>query len=199
MSATQFGYFDDWRTAILRCDRCGWTGTFEEGSVQYYRELMDSSCPVCDAWSAPMLAIVSYPTIEECEANREKMSESEKRNLDERKRIIATWESTWLKSEEELPDLAGLSLVFTWDFLVEGSDRFIVIKFGEREIWRELACYEGKIRFKEVVNILKKKYGSRLMDVVPTPESETFLYGDDWGASDFVDSVRASIRGCGRE
>ena len=193
--AEQFNYYDDWKTAILHCD-CGWTGTFEEGLVSYYRELMDSSCPVCyEAFSGSILAIVSYPTLEESEANRKKMSESEKEELDKCKQYLDAWEATCLKSEEELPGIAGQSLTLTWDFLEEGSDRFTVIKHREQEIWRELAGWESKRRFKEVVNILKKKYGSRLSDVVPTPQSELYLYGDDWGADDFVKSVRASIQG----
>ena len=95
--------------------------------------------------------------------------------------------------------MEGLSLIFSWDFLEGTPDHFTVIKHGEREIWREIAFWEGSERFAEVVNILKKKYGSRLADVVPTLQSELYLYGDDLGAPDFVRSVRASIRGSKRE
>jgi hypothetical protein len=34
--------------------------------VEYYEEVMDSSCPVCshkDPWNAPMLAVVEYPIV----------------------------------------------------------------------------------------------------------------------------------------
>ncbi len=155
---------------------------------------MDSSCPNCDWLSAPMLAIVSYPTIEEYEANWDKLSEAEKQSVERRKQIIAAWDATWLKSEEQLPDLEGNSLTLTWDGMAVGPDRFTVIKDGETEIWREVACYGGKERFKDVADILKKKYGSRLLDLVPTGRSETYLYGDDWNAVDFVESIRAAIR-----
>ena len=129
--AKHLGYYDDWRSAILHCPHCGWTGTFEEGSVEYYRELMDSSCPACHWSSAPILAIVSYPT---------------------------------------------------------------VVKYGDREIWREPALCEGSKRFEEVVRILITKYGDRLADVVPTPESEYYLYGDDYPAPDAVRAIRKSIK-----
>jgi hypothetical protein len=33
--------------------------------VGYYAELADCSCPNCDFFDAPMLAIVNYPTLEE--------------------------------------------------------------------------------------------------------------------------------------
>lgn len=43
MSAKRFNYFDDaWKTEILECPKCHWLGTFEQGSVEYYAELMDS-------------------------------------------------------------------------------------------------------------------------------------------------------------
>ena len=72
MSARHFDYYSNWKTEVLTCPKCGWTGTFEQGSVEYYEELMDCSCPVCSWPEAPMLAIVSYPTMEETEANRDK-------------------------------------------------------------------------------------------------------------------------------
>lgn len=50
-------YHDNWKSAVLHCPKCGWKGAFEEGNVEFYRELMDSSCPICDK----MLAVVWYP------------------------------------------------------------------------------------------------------------------------------------------
>ena len=63
MSAQRFNYFDDWKTEILECPKCHWRGTFEQGSVEYYYELMDCSCPKCHVFGTRMLAIVSYPTL----------------------------------------------------------------------------------------------------------------------------------------
>lgn len=53
--AEHFQYRDDWKTRVLTCS-CGWTGTFEEGSTEYFEELKHSACPRCDT----MLAIVRY-------------------------------------------------------------------------------------------------------------------------------------------
>ena len=63
--ANHFDFYDDWRAATLVCPRCGWKGRFDQGSVELHEELMDSSCPRCPWTEAPMLAIVSYPVIEE--------------------------------------------------------------------------------------------------------------------------------------
>ena len=154
---------------------------FEEGSVEYHREWMDTSCPICDE----LLAIVSYPTDKESEGN----SEFEAHN-----RFLASWKEASLKSEAELPDLEGSLLILTWDFEEHGSSSFVVIRHGEREIWRELALYEGFERFEEVVKILMRKYGTRLADVVPTEASEYYLYGDVLHAPDDVRTVRRSIK-----
>ena len=169
--AKRFGYDDNWRSAILHCPQCGWKGTFDEGSVEYHREWMDTSCPTCDA----LLAIVSYPTDGESE-------------------FLASWKKSSLKSEAELPDLEGASLILTWDVEEHGSSSFVVIRHGEREIWRELPLYEGFERFEEVAKILMRKYGTRLADVVPTDASEYYLYGDVMRAPDVVKAVRKSIQ-----
>ncbi len=193
-----FNWFDGWRTEILTCPKCGWKGTFEDGQIEIYDELWDSTCPVCnvrDPFNAPMLAIVSYPTIEEYEANWDKLSESEKNHVKKWKKFHSDWELAKLKTEINLPDLAGESLTLTWDFeFAEDSTPITVIKHGEREIWRELACYEGFRRYEEIVDILKKKYGPRLADVAPTEVSKTYLYGDKFLSIDVVKKVRESLK-----
>lgn len=206
MAAKIFNYYDDWKSVIFTCPTCGWTGTFEEGSVEYYTALKDSSCPACP--SAPMLAIVSYPTIEESEANWDKLSDLEKYSVDLDKRFHAAFESSKLTADTELPDLEGSSLILTWDLVAPAPPEgraltieervfglFTVIRHGDREVWRERACYECAERFVEVLDILKRKYGSRLTDVVPTGASETFLYGDRSSSIGEVEKARASLRG----
>ena len=76
--AKLFRYFDDWKTEIFTCPKCGWKGTFEEGDVEIYEALMDSSCPDCDYASTPMLAIVSWPTMEESIENWDEVSDIDK-------------------------------------------------------------------------------------------------------------------------
>jgi hypothetical protein len=189
-----FGYYDDWKSARLTCPRCGWTGTFEQGAREFYKELMDCSCPTCDGDDVPMLAIVNYPTLEETEANRSKLSESEKKALDDRKRFLKSWEAARLWSDNELPDLEGSALTITWDLDNSKPDLFTTLSHKGREIWRELALWEGFDRFEEVVGILRDRYGSRLADVIPEGEGWVFLMGDDLDASDKVEAIRKSLR-----
>ena len=75
--ARHFGYYDDWKSAVLKCAQCGWTGTFQQGSVAHFEELIDASCPVCDT----MLAIVSYPTTKESEKNWDQLTGEQKKRI----------------------------------------------------------------------------------------------------------------------
>jgi hypothetical protein len=195
LMAKLFRYFDDWKSETFTCPKCGWTGTFEEGDVEIHDELMDSSCPICDYYSTPMLAIVSFPTLEESEQNWDKVSEGDKKAIIKRKRFLKKLDKMSLKSADDLPDLEGSSIIISWDCEGDepGPDYYTVLKHGENEIWREPAAYEGYDRFREVVEILKEKYGDRLMDVEPTKGSYLYLLGDYYGADGAVQGVRSRI------
>jgi hypothetical protein len=54
-----------------------------------------------------------------------------------------------------------------------------VIRCGDQVLFSELSSWEAiESRYEPICQILKHKYGERLLDVVPTPESEMWLYGD---------------------
>lgn len=196
MTAKQFTFYDDWKNEVLTCPNCGWSGTFEHGAVDYSRELMDSSCPECKYLNAPMLAIVSFPTLEETEANFDRLSENEKAELARRKQFISEFESRCLKSPDQLPDLLGAKIILSWDFVEnekpEGC-KTTIIRHDEHVVWSEPALWEGYGRFRDVARILMKKYGKRLGDVIPTAASQMYLYGDSSSASGQVERARAEI------
>lgn len=187
-----FRYYEDWTKRMLVCPQCGWQGTFEQGAVDYFTELMECTCPGCQK----MLATVSYPTIEESEANVDKLTKAEKRELSARKTFLAEWEAASLKSADQLPDVGDQPFTIMWD-MVSGmgarARKFTVLRHGEREIWREPACWEGYERFGEIVKILQTKYGYRLLDVVPTKASTLYLYGDVLRAIEMVEDIRKSF------
>jgi hypothetical protein len=194
MPAQHFGYYDDWRTQPLTCPKCGWTGTFEQGSVEHHEALMDSSCPSCSWQHAPMLAIVRFPTMVETEANIDRLSDEEKAYYLERKRFLARLEETSLKSPDDLPELSVSEIRLSWDFQEdEDQESWTILRHGDQIVWQELAVYEGAERFVEVLEILKRKYGERLIDVVPTDASEVFLYGDRLRSPGMVENARSQL------
>ena len=196
MAAKQFGYDDDWKNEILICPKCGWSGTFTQGSVEQYLELMDSSCPKCDAGETPMLAIVSYPTLEETEANFDRLSEQEKDELTRKKQFIESCQNNCLRTVDQLVDLSEAQITLLWDFVGdEPGETQTVVRHGDQVVWSEPAFWEGYGRFEQVTAILKQKYGDRLVDVVPTTASELYLYGDRLNAFGIVEQARMRIRG----
>jgi hypothetical protein len=117
MSARQFNYFDDYKTEMLACPNCGWRGTFDQGSVETYEDLMDCACPKCDVFQAPILAEVLYPTLEELRANSDRPGIREwvqmiDRGFDE-------FEAQKLREPKQLPEIDEDSFTLVWDFVAD--------------------------------------------------------------------------------
>ena len=195
MTARSFGYYDRWQDEVLVCTRCGWRGKFNEGLVDYYETLMDCTCPSClSLEESTMLAVVHYPSLEESKAQGDQLTEAEKQSVVEREKWEAELEASRLKSADQLPELPGSRLRLSWDWEQGEEGRHeTVIKCGDKVVWREPATYEGYERFVEVVSILMSKYGERLLDVEPTPDSEYYLYGDRLSSVDTVNAARSRL------
>ena len=143
-----------------------------------------------------MLAIVSYPTLEETEANFDRLSEQEKDALTRKKQFIESCQNNCLRTADQLSDLSEAQITLSWDFIGdEPGETQTVIRHGDQVVWSEPAFWEGYGRFEQVIAILKQKYGDRLVDVVPTTASELYLYGDRLNAFGIVEQARMRIRG----
>lgn len=195
--AKHFGYYDDWESTVLTCSKCGWTGTFDEGAVGHYNEVMDSSCPRCVIADPPMLAIVSYPTVAESHANRYKLSELERTFLDQMERFQSEFQSRKFRDPSQLPDIKSRAFTLHWDMDYADSGSAAryetLVKHGETVLLREEAAYEGYGRFIEVAKLLRGRYGPALRDLVPTTASWQYLYGDVLSAPLIVDEARSEI------
>ncbi len=184
-------YYGAWKEDIFVCDKCGWKRTGEEcAQGEMFKDLFEIDCPSCNK----RLDVVLYPTIEESRANWDKVSEADKQMIEAREKFIAEAESRCLESADELPEIEGDELIFVWDQLRE-NDRCgdTLITHGEQIIWREPSFYEGYDRFIEVAEILKEKYGSKLVDLVPAERSQNDLLGDCFSAWDLICRVRDCI------
>ena len=188
-----FRYFDDWRSAILKCPSCGWRGRFMAGSVECFRSVFVSQCPKCTY--SYSLAIVEYATIEECEieGNLDKLPREERTEFQAWVDRHRRWEAGSLKSPSQLPELPGKKFALTWDFEEVGGEVYTVIRKKKLEVWRELASYGGGERFERIADILKARYGGRIVDLVPSSASESYLYDDDSVAGEIVDRARGRL------
>ncbi len=94
-----------------------------------------------------------------------------------------------LRSPEQLPEIEGDELMFTWDHYGEDS----IVSWRDRLIWRERTGWEVYERFEEIAVILQRRYGPRLRDLVPTPGSTWALFGDSSRGSGHVAAARAQL------
>ena len=95
-----------------------------------------------------------------------------------------------LYSPRQLPELEGDSLTLTWDQIEADS----IVSNGDQLVWRERTGWEVYDRFEAITEILRHKYGRRLVDVVPTQRSHYALYGDTTRAWFHVESARESLK-----
>jgi hypothetical protein len=193
MSAMIFNYFDNWREADLVCPHCGWKGRIDPEQVNVYRELADFACPKC----ATTLAIVSFPTETEIREHWNDLSEEDRQVYGRRFELDAEFARHHLTEPSQLPDIDDDPLVLVWDFETGASEfsgpSYTVLKHNGRSIWRERAYFECVARFGEVVDVLHRKYGKRLKDLVATDASRLYLGGDDLRAWDKLEDFRARM------
>ena len=188
-----FKYSEDWKTKTLVCPKCGWTGTFEEGDVEHHEYLFDCTCPRCDFHDAPILAKVMYPSQAEVMDPENKYSDEDIEGFQQQMQFDKDYEASLLRSIDQLPEIDGQDMVFTWDF-VKGEQNETVISYGDIEVWREVASYECYERFGEIARMLAQKYGNRIIDLNPTERSDLYLFGDRLSSIDYVEDIRKKLR-----
>ena len=158
----------------LVCPKCHWTGAAKEGDRGEYKDLFDVSCPKCSkvreaAAAGNVDAINTLP------------------NVLRRETLWERFERTKLNSPEQLPDLQEEELDLVWDTEnADEEDASVVIKAGDRVLWREPLFWECWPRFNQVKVILKQKYGRRCRSLTPTDRSHVWLFGDSLSASSKV-------------
>src|SRR5262245_6893491 len=161
----------------LVCPVCGWIGLAKDAESEEYKDLFDVLCPKC----SKMLLVVPYPTIQQ---TKEAATAGNLEAIAALPSVLACearfeqFEHIKLKSPDQLPDLEEDTLHLTWDREI-GTDRDsnIVIKLGERVLWREPEWYECWPRFNEIKDVLKAKYGHRFSSLTPTEVAKVWPFG----------------------
>jgi len=191
MGAIILDYFGDWKTRLLTCPTCGWTGTFEQGSTELYEMLQDCSCPgEHGLLDRPMLAVLPFPTLKEYRKHWASLSDRDKAYVEAIEASSDRFNKGKARSADQFPDLDSTVLDLKWD--QEGEET--LIRFGEQVLWREPVRYEAQWRFSEMLELLKEKYGDRLRDLEPTPDSKLYLYGDSLSSAGTIDSIRRDLQ-----
>lgn len=182
--------FEDWRNASFACDGCAWSGKGGDARLtalsafDYFLR-----CPKCDR----VIDALKTPTIEEAHEHWSELDDDLRAQIVVLETRRKDYLERRLERADQLPDLPGDNLLLTWDLTGrEGGD--LLIKHGDRIVWREPAYYENYERFKQIAALLTERYGRRLVDLVPTDTSELFLYGDRISAPHDVEVIREQLR-----
>ncbi len=137
-----------------------------------------------------MLLVVPFPTgeqVKEAAAAGNVEAINTLPNVLQREALWERFERTKLKSPEQLPDLQEEKIDLVWDTEnADEKDASVVIKAGNRVLWREPLFWECWHRFNQVKAILKQKYGRRCRSLTPTDRSHVWLFGDSLSASSKV-------------
>ena len=198
MSAKIVAYwdFDMHRDEPVTCPSCGWTGDAKDYK-DFHSDLFDVCCPECDR----MILIVPFPTVAETRAAAAAGNQRAAAGLpgmEAQQKKWAAWarraDEMMLRNANELPQLDGDRLVIEWDIENCDGETLTILRHGDLVIWREIAFWEGIGRFADVVKILRARYGSRLVEVRPTPDSELYLWGDKYGVDKMIEDINASLR-----
>ncbi len=139
------------------------------------------------------MTLVMLPTLEESRANWEKLSQSEREQVEAGEYFRTEFFANRLSEESQLPDIDALSFVLHWNFLYAEPYNEALIKHGDTIIFREPAFYEGYERFIQVAEILRARYGAALRDLIPMNDDLTYLCGDSHSAWDTVSEARKRI------
>lgn len=183
-------YYDNWRDENYACDACAWRGRGKDlAHGETFADLFEVDCPECGG----RIATVTFPTLDESRKNWDKVSPGDKLVVQMTEARLEDFDRRGLRSPDQLPDLAGDDLILAWD-LNDGGTSETVIRYGDFVLWREPAFYEGAERFEEVAEILASKFGSRFQDLVPTRDSEDFLYGNRLGSPYRIEKFRQGLR-----
>jgi hypothetical protein len=189
VEAINRGNYYDWQEGTVRCAECGWSG---KGSDATVRESFDDGteyeCPQCGLY----FGFCAYPLMSEVQTDP-RADPADRLAADHRAEQLAQFERAKLLLPSQLPDLAPVPAALVWDVTGPAGAGEVVIRAGDRVIWREPSWYENYHRFGEVASILWQKYGAGLKDLAPSAESELDLYGDSLGSPARVRKVRDAL------
>lgn len=176
-----------YRDQHLTCPDCGWTGLGRDSCQNVGGLVMDLECPEC----FKMLAIIDFPTYQE---TLKRGTEAERQAVLREINFKEKFKRMSLKTADELPHVEGNNIHFTFRSVTSKGEDYNIIEFQNQEVWREPMVWEGYERFMEIGCILKERYGSRMVDLIPDETAEMFLYGDKIQAPTLLFEFRASLK-----
>lgn len=186
---------DPWEDMAFECRGCGRKLAGRDLEMaEMFRDLAEMACPDCGR----LVALASFPTAREVAANLHRMPPERRREAEAFLARCADWHRRNLHDPDQLPDIAADHIVLVWDETDRPARGDIVVRFGDREIYRGPTSWEYYDYFIEACKVLRRKYGNRLYDVIPTERAHCGLWGDRLSAPARTDGIRRRIREASR-
>lgn len=167
----------EWLNSGVQCPECGWCGLGSEAATgEIFDDGVDRHCPSC----SHRFGYLGNPTSEEMRSDP-RATATDRVIAEMHERRWSLFSSTKLVEPAQLPDIDPPPTVLHWYLVASERERdWVVIRQGDREIWRELSWYENADRFCAIAEILGERYGRALQDLVPTKGSSMSLHGDHY-------------------
>lgn len=183
-------YYPNHKKETYKCQKCGWTGLGEEAIMgdEYAGAGFELDCPVCP--EIEEVGFVEFPFLEDVAKNGTGI---DKIMANQRLDFLDNLKKSQLKRPKQLPDLNCWQLTFVMQVKEIDNQRYIVVNWEGKEIWKELYHWEFYQRFLDIGDILSRKYGKYMMDFIPDV-NWTDIYGDSLSAADTVHDYRMEIR-----
>ena len=179
-------YYSNWQNEPVTCAGCGWTGRVSCNDVgDITSGAATIECPNCSR----SLGTLLFPNLKETEEAAARGNEEAiaalpgfRQRVNHNWKLLERYEREKISSVDQLPELDGESLEFTWDFIkAPDAEYYQIIRQGKREVWREPAFFDNLQRFEELKQLLLQKYGARFHSLTPSDVSLEWLTSDNLG------------------
>ena len=184
MEINYYTYQDEY----FECENCSWKGKGKDTeSGEIFSALFEIDCPSC----REPITHISYPTTEE---TLKYGSDKEKKEARERNKWIQKVQEMQLTNVKQLPKIDKHDITFKLD--VSEDLKYILLKYDDNTIWKEIRTFEYYERYLEIGELLKLKYKKKIAGFIPSNEIDRVYFYGDCGSymMDIIDEFQESFK-----
>ena len=188
----KLSFYDYDEDAMVTCPECGFTGRQGDGAEPTMTGI-ELRCASCGKKFGFIDGNVLHSDTRAAAAAGNPRAQADLSRVNDREARLKRSEEVKLEHYEQLTDLEGDKIRIDYDMEEVDGESWTVLRNEGKEIWREIAFYDGLWRFKQIFSKLQMKYGRRLASVEPTNEAWTYVIGEESGASAKVAELNARL------
>jgi len=179
-------YFTEAKRRDWSCSECGWAGSFDATSTEFFNELFETNCPRCEA----RLATVLYPTDAEIRVAAAAGDTEAQSMLSQVSRAdeFAKDQKRSRRNLKRLRKIKGDNLEFSLTTVDKGdwmNPEWLILVCNGEEIYHERSGFEHWEAIIKIGEAVCEQYAGRIAWFDPA-EAGTALLGDDLRASGHI-------------